>query len=214
MSKSKLILVGGGGHCKSVIDVAERAGYEIYGVIDEYKQLGETILGYPVLGGDDAIEKYVGEASFLITVGFITNPQVRMHLYNKIISLGGVMATVISPYAYVSPYASIGQGTVVMHNACIGVGCVVGDNVIINTFSNIEHESNVGNHCHISTGAMINGSCVIGERVFVGSQSTIANQVAISSDVIVGAGSLVRKSIDTKGVYAGNPLKFIRANEK
>lgn len=200
-----LVLLGGGGHCKAVIEVAESAGYKILGVLDMPEDVGKEILSTRVIGTDDDIPQYVDKAEFVITVGFIKSPATRIKLYNRIKEVGGKLAIIIAPTAYVSKYATIGEGTVVMHNAFVNAGAKVGNNVILNTFTNIEHDAVIGNHCHISTGTMVNGECKVGERCFIGSQSVLANCIAIGDDIIVGAGSLVRKSISIKGIYSGNP---------
>lgn len=204
--KRSLILIGGGGHCKSVIEVAESAGYEIKGILDIPDEVGKEVLpGHKVIGTDDEIPQYVEECDFVITVGFIKNPALRIKLYNKVKAAGGRLATIIASTAHVSKYAELGEGTVIMHHAFVNAGAKIGDNCIINTFVNIEHDVEVGNQCHISTGTMVNGECKIGENCFIGSQSVCANCIEIASDIIVGAGSVVRKSIRVKGIYAGNP---------
>lgn len=204
--KRPLILIGGGGHCKSVIEVAESAGYEIKGILDMPDEVGKEVLpGHKVIETDDEIPQYVEECDFIITVGFIKNPALRIKLYNKVKAAGGRLATIIASTAYVSKYAELGEGTVIMHHAFVNAGAKIGDNCIINTFVNIEHDAEVGNQCHISTGTMVNGECKIGENCFIGSQSVCANCIEIASDIIVGAGSVVRKSIRMKGIYAGNP---------
>ena len=200
-----LILVGGGGHCKSVIDVAESAGYNILGILDMPEDVGKQVLDHKVIGTDDDIPQYVDKAEFIITVGFIKNPATRIILYNKVKEAGGKLATIIASTAHVSKYSTIGEGTVVMHQAFVNAGAHIGANCIINTFCNIEHDAQIGDQCHISTGTMVNGDCKIGERVFVGSQSVLANGITIGDDIIVGAASYVRKSISDKGIYAGNP---------
>lgn len=205
MTKKSLILVGGGGHCKSVIDVAESAGYNILGILDMLEDVGKPVLDYKVIGTDDDIPQYVDIAEFVITVGFIKNPSTRIKLYNRIKEVGGNLATIVASTARVSKYANLGEGTVVMHNAFVNAGAQIGANCIINTFCDIEHDAVVGDQCHISTGVMVNGDCKIGERVFVGSQSVLANGVSITDDIIVGAASFVRKSITESGIYAGNP---------
>lgn len=205
MNKNNLILVGGGGHCKSVIEVAESAGYNIIGVLDKPEDVGKHVLDYKVIGTDDDISLYVDKAEFVITVGFIKNPAIRIKLYNRVKEAGGKLATIIASSAHVSKYATIGEGTVVMHNAFVNAGAQIGNNVILNSFANIEHDAIVGNQCHISTGAMVNGDCTVGQNVFVGSQSVLANGITIGDDIIIGAGSVVRKSIIQKGIYAGNP---------
>ena len=204
--KRPLILIGGGGHCKSVIEVAESAGYEIKGILDMPDEVGKEVLpGHKVIGTDDEIPQYVEECDFVITVGFIKYPTIRIKLYNKVKAAGGRLATIIASTAHVSKYAELGEGTVIMHYAFVNAGAKIGDNCIINTFVNIEHDAEVGNQCHISTGTMVNGECKIGENCFIGSQSVCANCIEIASDIIVGAGSVVRKSIRVKGIYAGNP---------
>lgn len=200
-----LILIGGGGHCKSVIEAAESAGYQIMGVLDLPEEIGKPVLTTKVIGTDDDIPAFVDKAEFVITVGFIKSPAVRIKLYNKVKEAGGRLATIIASTAYVSNYSSIGEGTVVMHHAFVNAGARVGANVILNTFTNIEHDAVIGDQCHISTGTMVNGECVVGERCFIGSQSVLANGITVGDDIVVGAGSLVRKSISQKGIYSGNP---------
>lgn len=200
-----LILIGGGGHCQSVIEVAESTGREIRGILDLPEEVGRLVLGYPVLGTDDQLADYAQSCEFVIAVGFIKNPSLRIKLFNRVREAGGVLAILIASTAYVSRHASLGAGTVVMHHAFVNAGAKIGENVIINTFCNIEHGVAVGNQSHISTGTMVNGDCKVGNNCFIGSQSVLANGISICDDVVVGAGSLVRKSIIKPGVYSGNP---------
>jgi sugar O-acyltransferase (sialic acid O-acetyltransferase NeuD family) len=208
MNQKNLILIGGGGHCKSVIDVAESAGYKILGVLDMPEEVGNSVLDYMVIGTDDDIPQYAQKADFIITVGFIKNPSIRIRIYNKVKQVGGKLATIVASTAHVSRYASLGEGTVVMHQAVVNAGAKVGNNCIINTFCNIEHDAVIGDQSHISTGTMVNGDCKIGECVFIGSQSVIANGVTVADNIIVGAGSIVRKSISEQGIYVGNSAKL------
>ena len=202
MNNKNLILIGGGGHCKSVIDVAESDGYNIKGILDLPEVVGKTVLNYPVLGTDEQMADYVNDAFFIITVGHIKDASLRIKLHHKIKSVGGKLATIIASSAYVSKYAKIGEGTVIMHNALINADAKIGQGCIINTFANIEHDAEIGNFCHISTGAMINGNCN-GETSRV--VNRISNGVEITSGCLIGAGSFVRKNITKKGVYSGNP---------
>lgn len=200
-----LILIGGGGHCKSVIEAAESAGYRILGVFDLIENVGRKILSTTVIGTDDDIPRFVDKAEFVVTVGFIKDPSIRIKIYNKIKDAGGKLATVVASTAHVSQYASIGEGTVVLHHALVNAGANVGNNVILNSSSVIEHDAVIGDHSHISTGAMVNGECRVGDRCFIGSQSVLANCISVGDDIILGAGSFVRKTITDKGIYSGNP---------
>lgn len=200
-----LILIGGGGHCKSVIEVAEGAGYNILGILDIPEKIGTSVLSYSVIGCDDDIQKYIDKAQFMITVGQIKDSTLRHKIANRITQLHGEFATIIANTATVSKYAKIGKGTVVMHHAVVNADANIGEQVIINTCANIEHDALIGDFCHISTGTMINGNCVIGANVFIGSQSVVANGVAVLDNCLIGAASFIRKNTRTIGLYSGNP---------
>lgn len=205
-----LILVGGGGHCLSVIEAAVSAGFEIKGILDLPEELGKKFFGFSVLGIDEDMPKYVNDCDFIVTLGFIKNPSHRIELHERIKATGGHFATVIASTAVVSRFSTIGEGTVVLHNAIVNAGANVGFGCIINTAANIEHSVQIGDYCHISTGAMVNGDCKVGERSFIGSQSVILNGKSVCSDCIVGAGSVVRKDIIIPGTYNGNPAILIK----
>ena len=209
MSKP-LILVGGGGHCKSVIEAAESVGRAIYGIIDLEKFVGTKCLGYNVIGTDEDLSTYVSEYDFLITLGFIKNPYRRIWLYNKVMELHGTFATIVASTAHVSKFAHVGNGTVILHGVNINAGASIGANCIINTGAIIEHDVKIGHHTHVSTGARINGDCNIANETFIGSGAIICNGVSVVSNSIVGAGAVVCRDITEAGTYVGVPAKRIK----
>lgn len=209
MESNNLILVGGGGHCKSVIEVAESAGYNIKGILDTPENVGKSVLGYPVIGTDEQINRFVGDHRFIVTVGQIKDVSLRIRLHEKIKDAGGKLLTLIASTAYVSKYAILGEGTVIMHKAMVNADAKIGVGCIINTFANIEHDAVIGNYCHISTGAMVNGNCKVGHKTFLGSQSVMVNGTEIAEGCVVAAGAMVRRSLTKKGVYSGNPAMLM-----
>lgn len=211
MLKQEIILIGGGGHCKSCIDVIEQTGqYSIRGVLDRADLAGTNVLGYEIIGTDEDILKFKEEGCvFLITIGQIKSAAVRKSISKLLEDCGAVCATVISPLANVSRHAQIGKGTIVMHGVKVNAAAKIGDNCILNTNCLIEHDTVIGDHTHVSTSAVINGNCVIGDEVFIGSNATIAGQVSLGSSIVIGAGSVVIKSVDEAGIYAGNPVNKI-----
>lgn len=194
MNKKPLILIGGGGHCKSCIDVIEASDqYVIKGILDLKPKLGEKILEYTIIGTNKDIPLLAKEKNdFFITVGDIGNPIKRIELFNLVISSGGLLPTIISPTAYVSKYARIGAGTIVMHHAMINASAVVGKNCIINTNALIEHDAIIGDHCHISTGSIVNGGTKIGSRSFFGSGAVSKQYISIPEDSFIKANSIVK----------------------
>lgn len=191
---NKIILIGGGGHCKSVIDVIEQeARFEIAGIIDKPELLGSKILGYPVIGNDfdlgSLAKKY---QNALITVGQIKSALARIKLYDLAIKAGFALPSIVSPNAYISKHSKIGNGTVIMGNVMVNANVSIGDNCIINSKALIEHDCLISSHCHISTNAIINGGVTIGSKSFIGSNVTTKNNITIKENSFIKAGSLVK----------------------
>ena len=203
----ELVLIGGGGHCRSVIEAAESCGRTIRGILDLPELLGCRCLGYEVIGNDSDIPRYAGECDFIVTLGQISTPDRRIELHRLVEEAGGNLATVIASVACVSRHAAIMPGTVVLHNACINAGACIGRGCIINTAAVVEHDCTVGDWCHISTGVIVNGGCAIGDGCFIGSGAVVRNSVSIAERTLVGAASLVTRNIESPGVYYGVPAK-------
>jgi sugar O-acyltransferase (sialic acid O-acetyltransferase NeuD family) len=189
----EIILIGGGGHCKSVIDVIEQeVKFKIVGIVDKPELLGSSVLGYSVIGNDDDLATLAKRYQYsLITVGQIKSPSLRIRLFNKAIEAGFIMPNIISPNAYVSKHATIGKGTIVMHNAMVNTKASIGDNCIINSKALIEHDCSISEHCHISTNVTINGGVTVESGCFVGSGAITKELITISKNSFVKAGSLV-----------------------
>jgi sugar O-acyltransferase (sialic acid O-acetyltransferase NeuD family) len=190
--KKEILLVGGGGHCRSVIDVIEQEGrYTIAGIIDKPELVGQDILGYKIIGSDNDLKQLFKIYKYaLVTVGHIKSSAIRLKLFNLLESIGFTLPTIISPLAYLSKYSTIDRGTVVMHHALINAGATVGANCIINSKSLIEHDATIENHCHISTATVINGGVVVKSNSFIGSNSTSKEYIEI--DGFKKAGSLIK----------------------
>ncbi len=211
MAKKDLILVGGGGHCKSCIDVIEAEGtFNIAGIVDVEGKLREKVLDYEIIATDNDLESLATQYQyFLITIGSIKDPCKRIEKFKYLKQFGATFPVIISPLAYVAKSACVGEGTIVMHKVLVNSDACIGMNCIINSSALIEHDVKVGDHCHISTGSIINGKCHIGNRVFVGSNSVVIDCVNIGDDAVIGAGSVVSQSISEAGIYVGNPASSV-----
>ena len=190
----ELLLIGGGGHCKSIIDVIEEEGsFSIAGIIDKSDLLGKTVLGYPIIGSDSDLNQLAKKFTYaLVTVGQIKSPNLRIKLFKKAKELGFILPSIVSPRAYVSKHATIGDGTVVMHYALVNANARIGKNCIINTMSLVEHDSLIGDNCHLSTNTIINGGVVMGQGSFIGSNSTTKEGIKIDENSFIRAGSVVQ----------------------
>lgn len=196
--ENNIILIGGGGHAIACLDVIENLdSFNVLGYLD----VVPTKIDLPYLGNDTEAIKYIDEVSFMICIGQIKNPLPRINAFKYLKSLNAKFATIISPLAYVSKKAKIGEGTIIMHGATVQANVVVGENCIINNRVLIDHCSKVGNNCHISTNVIINGDISIGDNIFIGSGSIIKNGISIGSDTVIGLGSKVLKNISKGDLF-------------
>jgi sugar O-acyltransferase (sialic acid O-acetyltransferase NeuD family) len=205
MTKPSIILIGAGGHACSCIDVIEQQDcFQIAGLVGLPEQRNKQYCGYSVIGLDSDLPALAEIYPYaLIAVGQIKTAEQRIFLYQQVTRLGFHLPSVISPSSYVSPNATIGIGTIVMHGAIINAGAKVGNNCIINSNALLEHDVNVDEHCHISTGAILNGHVSVGSSCFIGSGSVIKQGVTIGESSVVGMGSIVRESINQNSNFFG-----------
>ncbi len=195
-----LILVGGGGHCLSCIDVIESAGhFAIVGYVRGSQDDSDELLGYPALGTDKDLEMLIDtNSSALVTVGQIKTAETRVRLYEQLVMLGAKLPVVLSPWAQISRHSTLGDGTIAMHGVIVNANVRVGRNCIINSQALIEHGTQVGNHCHISTGARINGDVVVGNGCFIGSGAVIKHGISIGDHALIEAGQVVLADVPSK----------------
>ena len=194
---SDLLLIGGGEHCRSCIDVIEAEGQcRIRGIVNSSSDKTDEIFGYAVLGSDEDLPSLLQDTSqALVTVGQIRSPEIRIRLYELLKKLGGKLPRVVSPFAYCSQYAEINEGTMIMHGAIVNAGAGIGTNCIINSQALIEHDVIVADHCHISTGARVNGGVTIGKGSFIGSGAILREGIVIGENVIISAGQVILSDV-------------------
>ncbi len=192
MLKEKIILIGGGGHCKSVIDVIESQNrFEIAGIVDNKELLGQKVLGYDVIASDEQLNELFHQYKYaVITVGQLRSVDTRIALFENLKRIGFELPVITSSRAYVSKHAQVDEGTVVMHDVLINAGARIKENCIINSKALIEHDAIINENCHISTGAVINGGVIVEKNCFVGSNVVTKQYITIKENSFIKAGSL------------------------
>ena len=190
----EIIILGAGGHCRSIIEVIEfEAKYKIAGIVDNELDIGSKVLGYEVIGRYEDLKKFREKYKYaIIGVGQIKTPNIRIKLFELLKSLNYVLPIIISPRAYVSKYAFIDEGSVIMHDAFVNANAKIGKNCIINTKAIIEHDVTIEDNCHISTGAIINGGTIVRKNSFIGSNAMAKEYIEIKENSFAKGGSVVK----------------------
>ncbi len=214
---NRLLLIGGGGHCHSVIDSVLSVGiYTEIGVVakdqDNYNELiVDALLSPHLVGTDENLPKLFksGWNCSFITLGSVGNTKGRRSLYKTISELGFELPRIIDPSAVVSDRAVVEKGVFIGKHAVINAGSKIGTCAIINTGVIIEHDCVIGNYAHISPGTTLCGQVSIGNDSHIGAGSVVRQCIRIGSNSLIGAGSVVVKDIPDDVKAYGNPCRVV-----
>lgn len=207
-----ILLLGGGGHCKSVIDsIIQTNKFNIVGILDKSGKIGSTVNGVKIVGDDHNMISYYqqGIKNVFITVGSIGDTFLRLKLQKKAKEIGFEFPTIIDPTAIISSNAKIGEGTFVGKGSIINTDVSVGEFCIINTGVIVEHDCQIEEFCHIAPGTTLSGGVKIGSKSHIGTNSTVIQNIEIGSHTLIGAGSVVIKDIGNNKRAYGNPCKVV-----
>ena len=202
------VVIGSGGHCRAVLSILKSdKTRKIKGIIDLEKHThGEIIMGIPVIGSVEYLQNLPTDSvDIFLAIG---SNSLRSVWWEKIKELGFMLPNLISPFAYIDPTSSLGEGNVICANSFIGPEARLGKNNLINTSAVIEHEVEIGSHCHLAPSSTIAGRSLIGDKCFFGAGAIVINGITIVSETVVGAGATVIKNISRPGIYVGIPSRL------
>lgn len=206
----KLLLIGGGGHCKSILDTLYTCNaYEEIGIIEQAHISAKKVLDTDIIGTEENLPalKEAGYTDAFISVGSVGNPAVRIKLFRQLMNLCFNIPIIVDPSSYIGFNCHIGTGVFIGKNTIINAETKIGNGAIINTNAIIEHDCEIGAFVHIAPGSTICGNTYIGNHSHIGAGATVIQSVHIGKGVIVGAGSVVVGSIEDFQRYCGVPAK-------
>ena len=199
---NRLIIIGAGGHGKSIADNALKNGYKDIGFVDDHAQ-GDC-MGFSIIGVISDIEKLNdGATDFIIGIG---NNAIRRRIAER---YSVRWATLVHPAAVIATNAVVGEGTVVMAGAVLNASSTVGKHCIINTSAIVEHDNVVCDYVHMSPASKLGGTVTVGELTHIGIGATVSNNIEICPSCVIGAGAVVVQNITESGTYVGVPAREI-----
>lgn len=208
--KEKILLIGGGGHCASVLDsLLTNTTYSEIGIVDSTCDIGKHILGFPVIGCDDDLENLYakGYHHAFVSLGSVGFPQKRISLFKKLREIGYFIPSIFDPSATISPNSSIEDGVFVGKNAVININARIKKGAIINSGAIVEHDCEVEEFTHIAPGCILCGGVQVGSKTHIGAGSIVRQNLRIGSNSMIGIGSIVLHDFGDNVTAYGNPCK-------
>lgn len=215
-NNEKLLIIGAGGHARSVIDTVQCEGrYEILGLLADNLDMGAEVYGYRVLGGLDTIAAIAnGNHCHQAIIAVGDNFQ-RERIATRLRGLdpGVHFSTTIHPAAVISPSAKLGEGVVIMAGVVINAGAVIGEGCLLNTRASIDHDCVLGEFASIAPGATLGGNVRVGARTAIGLGAGVIHKITIGADTVIGAGAVVVCDQPEGVVAYGNPCRTVRQRD-
>ena len=187
--RDKLLIVGAGGFGRVV---AEHAVLEYdCAFIDDGPELGTLVNGIPVIGRTNELDKFISDYKLLIVA--IGNNKFREEVYRNAEEVGYEFPNIIDPSAYISPFAKLGKGCVILNNAVVQNNAKIGNGTILNSGVEAHHDSVIGDYCLIYANSVVRALTTVGKRVRIGSTVSISTGAVVADDADIEDGSVVKK---------------------
>lgn len=210
---TELILLGGGGHARSVLAAMRALELDVRGYLAP--SAGNLGADCPYLGDDDVLDVLdPHEVLFVNGLGSTASVAARRDLYDRAVGRGFCSAQIVHPRGFVDPGARLHGGVQVLAGAIVNSGAVVGENVLINSGAIIEHDVVIGAHSHVSPGAVLAGGVRVGESAHVGLGARVIQGVTLGSGTVVGAGAVVLSDVPAGAVVVGVPAREIGSERR
>ncbi len=192
-----VIVIGGGGHARVVMDALRLRGVSMLGICDPALPPGTSgPFGVPVLGDDEAVAAFdPAQVDLVNGVGSIQSTQARRRVFEAFNRRGYRFAAVAHPSAIVAQDVTLDEGAQVMAGVIIQSGTAVGRNAIINTGARVDHDCRIGDHVHIAPGATLSGGVIVGEGTHVGVAAAVIQSVRLGRNCLIGAGTVVTRDV-------------------
>lgn len=212
----KVLIIGASGHAKVIIEVVEfNKQYEIFGLIDSFKEKGGKLMNYEILGSEDIIPNLVkqGVTKGIIAIG---DNWTRYQLHAKIKKLAPdfEFVTIVHHSATISVSAKIGKGTAILAGVKINTHAQVGNFCILNTNSSFGHDCKMEDFSSIAPGVTVGGNVKIDFCTAISLGANIIQGIDIGKHSIIGAGSLIVHDVNDFKLIYGVPGKEIKTIEK
>ncbi len=211
--KRKLLIIGAGGHARSVIDIIfQDDSYSIVGCIDTCygnKSNVEGMDDIPIIGNDDMLQSFYDQGIHFAFVA-LGSSKLRRKLFDMLEAIGYENINVISKHSVISRRAKLGKGICVMPGAVINVNSVIGDATIVNTSCSIDHDCTIFKGCHIAPGVTLSGTVTLGEGVHIGTGASVIDGISIGAETYVGGGAVVVNDLPSNVLAVGVPAKVKR----
>lgn len=185
-----LIIVGSGGHGQAVADLALSLGeFEKVSFVDDSFPENAEALNLPIIGKSNSLFDSLFEFDACIVA--IGNNEVRSKLLKKISDYCLPLISLIHPKSWVSDYAKVNLGVVVMVGAVVGTNAKLGLGSLVNANATVDHDCILDDFAHIGVGVNLAGGVKVGKAAWVQAGCSAGYNVEIDDKELITPGTII-----------------------
>jgi sugar O-acyltransferase (sialic acid O-acetyltransferase NeuD family) len=182
IEKRIFVLIGAGGHARTVCDAITAAGDVVVSYVDPADAPWQKA---PRI--DEA--KIPPRSNVALGIGG-TAPDAlrrRLNLLDRFLSGGHHAPAIIHPRAILGEDVEIGPGAAVLTGGIVNSGVRIERGAIVNSGAIVEHDSHVGAGTHVAPGAILLGAVTVGACSMIGAGSVVLPGATVAAETIVKA---------------------------
>jgi UDP-perosamine 4-acetyltransferase len=202
-----VVILGGGGHARGVIDALRCAGHTIAGVIDPKPEVAKSLPSGIAWLGADLSKTRAADVQLAIGVGSLDvgakNP--RPKLFQEAKAGGFQILSFRHPSAIVAGDVTLGEGAQLMAGVILQPGIRTGVNCIVNTGASLDHDCRLGDHVHVAPGVVLSGTVEVGDGSHLGTGAIVIQNIKIGAEAMIAAGAVVTRDVPAHARVAPGP---------
>lgn len=206
-----IVILGSGSHGIDILEcmleqnrISER--YQPLGFLDD-RPAQPTVHGFPVLGGLGEVPGLASEVQFVTAIGSPNSYRSKPALLGSLGIAPHRWASVVHPSAWVSPWAEVGRGCVILQQCTLSAGCRLADQVVLLPGCRVSHDTMVDDFNTLATGVILSGFVRVEANCYLGAGSLVRERLTLGRGCLVGMGSVVVKGVAAGERVAGNPAR-------
>lgn len=178
----KLLLVGAGGHARSVAEAAADNGHEIVAcAAKERPDWLEALM----IADDDPLPGSI--SGFVMGLGGVDPAGLlrRLELFRHFAARSLAPVSLIHSRAFTAADVVVADGVTVLAGALVNAGARISEAAIVNTGAIVEHDAVVEAGAHVAPGAVLLGATHIGSCAMVGAGAVVLPGAFVPGDTLV-----------------------------